>query len=95
MPKKLINIIILFIIVGAIYWFRGLITEIKNRIIPNGLNYCLTDNDCVPVEEKGNRNCYNKKYLPAEIDNIDFNPAIFYCSCVQGYCENNSKNVVK
>ena len=89
MSKNLINITALFIFIGIVYWAYALMPNPKEVILPQGLNYCLVDSDCVVFGETGSCNCgcYNKDYLPTKTDEECFCLAPTSCGCVNNKCE--------
>ena len=97
MSKVLINITIFILFIGVVYWTSTLIPDIQKEIIPDGLNYCLIDSDCVVFGETGDCNCgcYNKNHLPSEVKGECFCLAPATCGCVDGKCEGVSKDVSK
>ena len=89
MSKVLINTTILIIFIGVIYWAYTLMPDIQEEIIPEGLDYCLIDSNCVVFGETGDCNCgcYNKNYLPSKTEEECFCLAPISCRCVEGRCE--------
>ena len=89
MSKILINTTIFIIFIGVIYWAYTLVPDIKDEIIPEDLNYCLVDNDCVIFGETGDCNCgcYNKNYLPSDSGEECFCLVPTSCKCIDNKCE--------
>jgi len=89
MNKIIINATIFIIFIGAIYWAYTLMPEIQKEIIPEGLDYCLVNNDCVVFGETGDCNCgcYNKNHLPLKTEEECFCEAPISCRCVASRCE--------
>ena len=89
MSKVLINIAILFILIGLFYWAYTLMPNLNQKIIPKGLNYCLIDSNCAVFGKTGDCNCgcYNKSYFPSKIKEGCFCLAPISCRCVKGQCK--------
>ena len=89
MPRFLINTTIFIIFIGAIYWAYTIMPDLQKEIIPEGLDYCLVDSDCLVFGETGDCNCgcYNKNHLPSETEEECFCSAPVSCKCVDGRCE--------
>jgi len=89
MPKTLINITIFLIFIGVAYWAYTLMPNVKEVILPQGLDYCLIDSDCVVFGKtgEGNCGCYNKDYLPSEVGEPAFRLAPTSCQCIDNKCE--------
>ena len=95
MSKILINTTILIILAGAIYWAYTIMPNLQEEIIPEGLDYCLIDSDCVVFGETGDCNCgcYNKNHLPLKDEEECFCAAPVSCKCVEGRCEGIFKEI--
>ena len=89
MPKALINVTVFIIFIGVAYWAYTLTPNIKEIILPQGLDHCLIESDCAIFGETGDSNCgcYNKDYLPSEVDENGFCLTPVSCECIDYKCE--------
>ena len=89
MSKFLINATVFILFISAIYWAYTIMPELTKEIIPEGLDYCFVDSDCVVFGETGDCNCgcYNKNHLPSKVEGECFCAAPTFCRCVEGKCD--------
>jgi len=89
MPKILIKITTFFLFVGVAYWAYTFMPDVKKAVIPQGLDYCLIDSDCVTFGKtgEGNCGCYNKDYLHLEWRSKPSCLAPSSCRCTEGKCD--------
>ena len=93
--KILIKIIALSGMIIAGYLIYSMFPVIKNKINPNGLNYCMKDSDCEFFGniDDCNAGCYNKSFMPSIHKKGCPASMPVDCGCSNGKCNYQPKPI--